>query len=693
MFKAFLDDFRLVRIETTKYNEKHWIWDSEKSIEFVISNSYQINSVKIYELILKTDWDFTRDYYIYNSSGDRCIIAERNIVRLKQFDELFYYDGKLGSFYTPKKTIFKLWAPISREVLIKLNPNKGPLENKVYRLNRSNKGVFIIVIEEDLQNYHYTYIVKSCGKWIETIDPYGKATRINSTSSCIVKPEDISVPKLENKYLVDNVKINDSIIYELHIRDFSINPNFNFESKGKYNSFSEKKITNSNNTPIGLDYLISLGITHLQLMPIFDFSSVTEFHFDDAYNWGYDPEQFNVVEGRYSSNAYTYNTRILELKKMIVKLKENNIGVIMDVVYNHVFHYETFAFQKIIPGYFFRFDNENKPFNGSGTGNDIATERNMVRKYILDSLVYWLQEFKVNGFRFDLMGLIDLTTMKIIKSRLREINPNVYLYGEGWNMNTGISEKDCSTIENSRHLPSIGFFNAYFRDIIKGSTFNTKERGLASYNPYLIGTCDNILKASINYQFLNPQQCINYISCHDNLTLYDRFKTISDDESEILKFQKLAYGFLLLSQGVPFIHAGCEFSRTKKGIDNSYKSGDDINQIDWDLIDKNNELVNYVKKLIYIRKKYNCLRIQSSDEINENINTYHDGSIIHYRIKNTSELNDINEMYILFNISNKEVIHHFNIEYTEILFEVQDNCYLKVNKTKLNRLEIKIFIK
>lgn len=693
MLNAYLDDFNLIRIETDKKISEYWLWNGQECFDYTLSKTYKLGESYVLEIYIEETWDFAKDYLIFNNFGEKNTIKERNIVRSLTFDDLFYYDGSLGSFYTKEKTSFKVWAPISREVLVVLNPNDGVKEDLTIELNRGEHGVYTGEALGDFADYHYVYVIKTHGEWSETVDPYGKYSLVNSTASAIVNPQSLEVASFDTtSYPIDKRFITDSIIYELHIRDFSIQDGTPFQHKGKFLAFTEKGLTLQDGTPIGLDYLKDLGITHVQLLPIFDFSSVTEFPFDQNYNWGYDPEQFDVVEGRYATNPYIPENRVVELKQFIQSLKESGIGVIMDVVYNHVYNYKSYAFQKIVPGYFFRFDEENKIIQGSGAGADVASERKMVRKYIVDSLLYWMKTFKINGFRFDLMGLLDIETMQFISQTLRAHNPYVYLYGEGWNMDTGIPESHRSTIDNAHLLPDIGFFNAYFRDIVKGSTFETTEHGLASNNIHFIGTSENLLKGCISHQFIQPIQSINYVACHDNYTLYDRLK-FNADETQILAYQKMCFSFVLLSQGVPFLHAGDEFSRTKNGVENSYNSPDAINQIDWSLIHKNTSLLQFVKKLITIRKKFNALRFKIADEIKKHVTVFHDYHLIHYRIQDIQTFDKIDELYILFNVTNKTVTQYLDSTYQELLLEYDYTCYQEKNVVLLEPFTIKILIK
>lgn len=649
-YQAYLDDIKLVVMETKDAQQEFIIKDqNQKSIPYTFIKKETDNKKYKYYFQLGLDYDFSKEYYVYNNHGHCQIIKERGIMHTSYFEDLFYTEQALGNFYTKDATTFYVWAPISKEVkVLLLDPNT--LHTTTYDMQRGHDGTFSLKIDGNYEYYSYKYLLKHHGKWVECVDPYAKASLINSQATLIIdlhKTRDLNL-----QADIDDLDIHQAIIYETHVRDFSINPKFSFKNKGKFLAFLEEGIKNTQGESIGIDYINSLGITHIQLLPIYDFSSVSEFDEDSHYNWGYDPEQYNVVEGRYATNPYDCYNRILEFKKMIQYIKSQGIGIIMDVVYNHVYNPSTHAFENIVPGYFFRLDDNYKPLDGSRTGNDIATERKMVKKYIIDSLSYWLDEYKLNGFRFDLMGLFDTELMHQVAVKLKQIQPNVYLYGEGWELKSPLHEKNMATITQAKQLPEYGFFNDKFRDLVKGSTFDTNDCGLASGNSQLIDNAKNILTAFVDTIFLTPNQSINYVTCHDNHTLFDRLMFLN--KKHCLTYQKLCYSFILLSQGVPFLHFGCEFSRSKQGVENSYKSSDLINQIDWDLISSNKDLINHVKSLIAFRKKYLPI-FKDPQHLKKHIQVDYKNELIIYSFQDLNVFNPhatFNIMIILFNVGN-----------------------------------------
>jgi pullulanase len=369
-----------------------------------------------------------------------------------------------------------------------------------------------------------------------------------------------------------------------------------------------------------------LGVTHLQLLPIYDFASVDELN--PTFNWGYDPLNYNVPEGSYSSNPKNPKARITELKGAIQSLHKQGIRVIMDVVYNHVFDASTFSQSKIVPGYWFRTDSDGKLTSASGCGNDSASERAMVRKFIVDSVKYWANEYNISGFRFDLMGLHDIQTMQEVRKELSKIDPTIIIIGEGWNMGTHPSEIR-STQANVDELAGIAVFNDQIRDGIKGSVFTASDKGFATgtfgkKNNVMAGIVGNtdfsstILPA---FTTLSPAQSVNYVEAHDNNTLEDklRLSLSTKDPALIASYHRLASSIPLLAQGIPFIHAGQEFQRSKDGDSNSYKSSDKINALKWNLISKNSVTRNYFKGMLEIRAQHPAFRLSSTADVKSNL--------------------------------------------------------------------------
>lgn len=468
-------------------------------------------------------------------------------------------------------------------------------------------GVFVLELSREYLNKYYTYIVTSAETDYEVVDPYATACGVNSEKAMIIDLNETNPEGWLEHSIPDPVKQNEALVYEVHVRDFSIDENSGMKNKGKYIAFTEFG-SHINGIKTGIDHLKDLGITHVHLLPVYDFKTVDETG-NDEYNWGYDPVLYNVPEGSYASDPYDGRTRIIELKKCIMALHEAGIRVVLDVVYNHTYESLHSSFNRLAPGYFYRMDKEGNFTNGSGCGNELATEHPLVRKFILDSLKYWIEVYKVDGFRFDLLALYDKETVRILVHELKAIRPDLILYGEPWTgWESGLPEKD-RFLKTAQQGLDIGLFNDDFRNAIKGDNDGTEsgfvmermdakpwvELGIAA-STKLPGGRGGYADRAI--------EVVNYVSAHDNLILWDKIdKTASsyDYESKI-RMHRLALTIVLTSFGMSFLQSGTEFIRTKKGHDNSYNTGDNINKIDWSLKIKHADHYEYIKNLIEYRK-------------------------------------------------------------------------------------------
>ncbi|MFV0484018.1 MAG: type I pullulanase [Bacteroidales bacterium] len=567
-----------------------------------------------------------------------------------------YYDGNdLGVSYSPEKTTIKVWAPSASKIELRLF-NKELYDEPIFieNLTGQDKGIWCIEIDRDLEGMYYDLVVKN-GKWHkETLDIYAKAVGTNGRRGQIIdlqktSPEGWSEDKGP---LVDS--INNCIIYETHVRDFSIDESSGIEHKGLFIGVSEEGTKTPKGATSGLDHILELGITHLHLLPIFDFKSIDERFSNEQYNWGYDPKNFNVPEGSYSTDHKDGSTRIRELKQMIKTLHDKGIGVVMDVVYNHTGYSDHSVFNLIEPGYFYRHWDNGTLSNGSGCGNEVASERPMVRKFIIDSIRYWASEFHIDGFRFDLMGLIDLETMREVRRCVDTINPNIIIYGEGWTADkTPLPKEYQASKYNVGLLDRVSVFNDNFRDAIKGRP-NPNELGFVSGNksieePIKFGIVGATYHPQLSFGYINspayaqtPCQTISYMSCHDNYTIYDQLKIQlpKEDDSKLAQRIKLAMATIMMSQGVPFIHAGTELLRSKQGVENSYRSPDSINKIDWNRKDTFPEVTEYLKNIIQLRKNHPAFRIRKIEELQRNLsfNGFHiPGVVAFYLLNNTNK--------------------------------------------------------
>ena len=571
---------------------------------------------------------------IKTTDGESRPLSYETYVTTDEFAELYTDTGvDFGTFYTKEETTFVLWSPLSEKVLLKLEKTENNFV--LLPLKRKDKGVYKITVKGDLFNKRYNYVIYQNNVVKEIRDPYGKGTSLNSKYSAVV---DLNSLDIINKTKPTNV-INgptDSVIYELHIRDFTEIDKTN-DQPGTYLGLLNK-----------VDYLKKLGITHVQLLPVHDYYGVDDVA-KDHYNWGYNPTSYFSLEGSYSSYPEDPLARLLEFKKLVAELHKNNIRVVMDVVYNHIYEFQNSDFHKNVPNYYFRRLGK-KISDGSGCGNDIATERVMVRKHILDSVNYLFNTFDIDGFRFDLLGLIDLDTSKEIVKLVKAKKPDAILYGEGWDMMTGLPKERKTCSDNAHQIPEMGFFNDKFRDVIKGSTFNRYEQGFISGNTSNVDAIDDVLCASLlhnRYELIG--QSINYVECHDNQTLFDKLTYFSDNEDLNLQRVKFANAITILSLGVPFIHMGQEIGLSKCLLDNTYNVPK-VNNMDWDLVDARSEMVDYLSDLIALRKQLGLYKVEHLSELEDVTIKHLENGLITIEIKNNKLLfDDYKEGIIVIN--------------------------------------------
>ncbi|MEZ0537491.1 type I pullulanase [Caldicellulosiruptoraceae bacterium PP1] len=543
-------------------------------------------------------------------------------------EDYFFYD-ELGCFYSDDKTEFRVWAPTAYKVILNLyDANEAFLAS--YDMKRSGNGTWKRIIDNNLKNHyylyevwHYNYDEETGYKVYFTPDPYSKASSKNSGKTLIFDDADIQIDGWDNDTFLSGIDSQtDAIIYEMHVRDFTIDSTTNIEDKkrGTFLGLCEGGYYKTN-ISTSLYHLKDLNITHVHLLPINDFGSVDENNTDKKYNWGYDPVLYQTVEGWLSSDREDRLKPIIELRTMIKKLHENNIGVIMDIVFNHTYNKngEFFSiFDKIVPEYFYRVNDYGEYSNASGCGNEIDSEKPMVRKYILDTILYWCKNFHIDGFRFDLMGLLDINTIRTIAKEVRKVNPKALIYGEGWVMDNSLCLiEERMNIESSGHQGyDIGMFNDRIRDAIRGDLDGYKT-GYMHGNIESVEKVKQGVKGGIDDFALNPTECVNYVSCHDNLSLWDKaFKTMQgDDFYYIDRACRFANGIVLTSQGVPFLHGGVEFNRNKKGIANTYNKPDEINKINWRLKERYYDTFIYYKELINLRRNHPAFRMKTAGEI------------------------------------------------------------------------------
>ncbi len=542
-----------------------------------------------------------------------------------KLDEFAYFGNDLGAVYSKEETVFTFWSPEAKSVTVRLftkgsDREAGAALIAELPMSKTVDNVWRLRYQGDHKNEYYTYLIDFGNKKVETVDIYAKAAGVNGERGMIVDLKSTDPDGWDKDKYIFMDSPTDAIVWEVHVKDFSHSPSSGVseENRGKYLAFCEHStLYGEGIVPTCVDYLKNLGITHVQINPFYDFGSVDESSNDDSFNWGYDPKNYNVPEGSYSSDPYDGNVRINECKQMIKALHDAGIGVIMDVVYNHTYQASGSFFDRCVPGYYYRYDPNGNWSNGSGCSNDTASEHLMFRKFMVDSVLFWAKEYHIDGFRFDLMGLHDAYTMNLIREVMdKEFGKgNIILYGEGWHMGTCCAHGTQMANQGAiRSMPGVGAFNDNMRDAIKGSVFGAYDKGFVQ-----CGSCAERIKSGVMAETgswaLDASQCINYASCHDNYALYDKLilsvrggTGYSERFDYIVSMIKLSAAVVLTSRGVPFFLAGEEIARTKFGDENSYCSSAEINQIDWENTGHYADLILYYQGLIRLRKKLAALR-------------------------------------------------------------------------------------
>ncbi len=600
----FIDGFKLIRIESNEYI--HEIKMNNHEI------SWQKNDGNSQFFTTKEDIKLHLDDVI-EINGKSYPLQIGIVTLTPEFEKRFRYDGPLGAIYDKDHTDFYLFSPVAKQVFVEI-------EEKRYEMTYQ-EPIWHVKVEGDLHNKLYIYDIKLVDEFKKVKDPYTKAA---SSKGSHVFDFNQSIKLDKTPIKVKNYV--DAVIYEGHVRDMSIA--LDVKHKGLFEGLLEdSKILGSN----VLKYIKNLGMTHLQLLPVYDFDDVYDENKHLKYNWGYNPSLYFSVEGWFSKDPSDPLDRINGLKKIVDHAHHLKLGINMDVVYNHVFDHKTFPYDDIVPGYFYRHDKNFKMTNGSYCGNDVESRNYMVRKLIIDSLVHFVSEYKIDGFRFDLMGLLDLDTMLEIESTLKKINPYIMLYGEGWNMQTEVKPKLRSNMHNQKAFPSYAHFNDFYRNTMKGE-LHGEGLGYTMGNHHLSQKAMHAIIGSPD-MFETPNQSINYVECHDNLTFYDKMVLSHGFELPDFKIaQDFANHLIAISQGIPFYHAGQEFYRTKKGVENSYNSPDDINQIIWRVRE---DSVQKLKALLKLRKKFKLYR---QTTYKDNVTIIKDKKLIVYRLEDEKNI-------------------------------------------------------
>ncbi|MDE5567292.1 MAG: type I pullulanase [Muribaculaceae bacterium] len=601
--------------------------------------------------------------------GSWSAIAENNDSRFDSFPTYSGSDLELDA--NAQRANFRLWSPEAEAVKLSIYPtDRNSAAIETVEMKRSTDGTWSASLPGNYYGKFYTFRVKHNGKWLdETPGVWAKAVGTNGHRAAIIdfsstNPEGWAEdrgPAIEN--------ITDAVIYEMHHRDFSVDPSSGIVNKGKFLALTEQGTHNLTGESTGIDHLKELGVTHVHILPSYDYNSVDEANLPaNQYNWGYDPYNYNAPEGSYSTNPSAPDVRIREMKEMIKALHDAGIGVVMDVVYNHTADNDGSNFSLTAPGYYYRHRPDGSYSDASGCGNETASERQQMSDFIVNSVKYWADEYHIDGFRFDLMAIHDTETMNRVAEELKKINPSIFVYGEGWTAgDSPLPVERRALKENVAKMDGIAVFSDDIRDAVKGHYSDAADRGFATGKPgneetVKIGIVASTAHPQVDYSKGNnskfpyassPTQIINYVSCHDDLTLTDKLaKSMpGSTEAERQRAARLAQTIVFTSQGTPFMFAGEEVFRDKKGVHNSYKSPDSINAIDWSLKHDNAEQFNFYRELIKLRKEHPAFRMTSAEQIAKHLvfdkNT--DENVISYTLRDHANGDSWKEIKVIFN--------------------------------------------
>lgn len=610
-----------------------------------------------------------------------------------------YYGDDLELVYTPEQSVFTLWAPSADQARLNLYAaGEGGEREEQIDMNKSDDGTWRITVDRDLKGKFYTFQIEKDGNRLdETPGIWAKAVGINGDRAAIIDWSETNPEGWEEDRAPELKMYSDAILYELHHRDFSIAPNSGVKNKGKFLALTETGTKTPDGDASGLDHLKELGVTHIHILPSFDFATVDETKLEENnYNWGYDPKNYNVPDGSYSTDPANPAVRIREFKEMVKSLHENGLRIVLDVVYNHTASTDHSNFDLTVPGYFYRQNPDGSYSNASGCGNETASEREMVRRYIIESVKFWAKEYHIDGFRFDLMGIHDIETMNRLREELMKIDPSIIVYGEGWlAADSPLPPEQRAVKDHVGQMEGIAVFCDDFRDGVRGSTFDEQNAGYASgnidghYEPVKFGIVGGTQHPEVNYDGLlyssgpyaaAPSQVVNFLACHDGYTLVDKLKLSVQGEhaeEEIVCIDKLAHTILLTGQGIPFIRGGEEIMQDKQGVANSFNSPDSVNQIDWSFKSKNRDVFDYIKGLIALRKAHPAFRIPTVEGLQQWLHFLDtgDSGVIAYTLGEYANGDEWKEILVAYNGNRHEAnIHIPEQEWTVVCRDGQINA-------------------
>lgn len=569
------------------------------------------------------------------------------------------------------KTGFTLWSPEAQAAQVLLyDTDRNSRPTDTLEMTRGGQGTWRAVAKGELYGKFYTFRIKHNGNWLaETPGVWAKAVGTNGKRAAIVDLASTNPAGWDNDRGPEVKHFTDVVLYEMHHRDMSMHPNSGIVHKGKFLAMTESGTHTPQGAATGIDHLKELGVTHVHILPSYDYNSVDEANLPaNQYNWGYDPQNYNAPEGSYSTDPADPTSRIREMKEMIKALHDAGIGVVMDVVYNHTAENEGSNFSLTAPGYYYRHRADGSWSDASGCGNETASDHPQMREFIVNSVIHWAKEYHIDGFRFDLMAIHDIETMNRVAAALKEINPSIFVYGEGWTAgDSPLSAEHRALKENVSKMKGVAVFSDDIRDAIKGHYSRSDDRGFATGKPgneetVKIGIVASTAHPQVDYSKGNnskfayatsPEMIVNYVSCHDDLTLTDKLAASmpGSTEAERQRAARLAQTIVFTSQGTPFMFAGEEIFRDKRGVHNSYKSPDSINAIDWELKTHNRDQFDYYRELIKLRKAHPAFRMTSARDIARNIvfDKTEGDNLISYSIRNHANGDEWNEIKLVFN--------------------------------------------
>lgn len=580
--------------------------------------------------------------------------------------------------YSEDKSVFNVWSPQAEAVNLSLyiDGEKSPAF-RTYKMKKNPDGYWTITVKKDLAGTFYTFTIKHKNKWLDpTPGIDAKAVGVNGNRACVLDLKKTNPEGWIKDSRPELKKFTDIIIYELQHRDYSVYSGSGIKNKGKYLALTEKNTVNSQGFSTGIDHLKELGITHVHIMPSYDFGSIEETRLNEGkYNWGYDPKNYNVPEGSFSTNPYDPAVRIREFKQMVKALHESGIRVILDVVYNHTYVNDKSNFSLTAPGYYYRYNKDGSYSDASACGNETASEKEMMRNFMVESVKYWVNEYHIDGFRFDLMGIHDIETMNIIRAELDKIDSSIFIYGEGWTAGSSpLPEEKRAIKKNGKLMPRIAVFSDDLRDAAKGHWNDHKAPGMVGGKTGLeesirFGVCGAVLHDQVDFKKVNysdapyannPAEVINYVSCHDDMCLNDKLKASASGEikeSDLIKQHKLAQTIVFTSQGVPFMLSGEEVFRNKKGIHNTFQSPDSVNQIDWSFKGEYYGVFEYYKSLIKLRKDHPAFRMDKAVDVNKHLSFIEmpQKAMVGFMLKDNANGDKWKNILVVYNGNNKDI--------------------------------------